>query len=91
MCRARIRNKELKNMKKQDLIKMIEEKIYVEELKDIATLYYIKEFSQLDISFELNKCEKSIYNALKEFDFSRLDDIEEELKDLKKQLKSKDK
>ena len=26
MCRARIRNKELKNMKKQDLIKMIEEK-----------------------------------------------------------------
>ena len=68
MCRARIRNKELKNMKKQDLIKMIEEKIYVEELKDIATLYYIKEFSQLDISFELNKCEKSIYNALKEIE-----------------------
>ena len=29
--------------------------------------------------------------ALKEFDFGRLDDIEEELKDLKKQLKSKDK
>ena len=47
---------------------MIEEKIYVEELKDIATLYYIKEFSQLDISFELNKCEKSIYNYLKEIE-----------------------
>ena len=30
-------------------------------------------------------------DALKELDFSRLDDIEEEIKDLKKQLKSKDK
>jgi len=30
-------------------------------------------------------------NALKEFDFSRLDDIEDEIKDLKKQLKSKEK
>jgi hypothetical protein len=68
MCRARIRNKELKNMKKIDLINMIENKIYVPELKNIATLYYINEYSQLDISFELNKCEKSIYNSLKEIE-----------------------
>jgi len=68
MCRARIRNKELKNMNKQELIEKINQKIYVEELKNIAMLYYINEFSQLDISFELNKCEKSIYNYLKEIE-----------------------
>lgn len=68
MCRARIRNKELKNMNKQELIEKINQKIYVEELKNIAILYYINEYSQLDISFELNKCEKSIYNSLKEIE-----------------------
>ena len=66
MSRARIRNKELKNTNKKDMINMIEDKIYVEELKQIATLYYVRELSQLDISFELNKCEKSIYNSIKE-------------------------
>ena len=68
MCRARIRNKELKHMDKSALINRIENKIYVQELKDIAMLYYIKEYSQLDISFELEKCEKSIYNSLKEIE-----------------------
>ena len=68
MCRARIRNKELKNMNKQELLEKINQKIYVEELKNIAILYYINEYSQLDISFELNKCEKSIYNSLKEIE-----------------------
>ena len=34
---------------------------------------------------------EDLETALKDFDFSRLDDLEEELKDLKKQLKSKDK
>lgn len=34
---------------------------------------------------------EDLETALKELDFSRLDDIEEEIKDLKKQLKSKDK
>lgn len=68
MSRARIRNKELKNMNKTDLIKKIEERIYAKELKEIANLYYINECSQLDISFELNKCEKSIYNSLKEIE-----------------------
>lgn len=66
MTRARIRNKQLKNKDKKELINLIEEKIYVDELKEIAILYYVREFSQLDISFELNKCEKSIYNNIKE-------------------------
>lgn len=34
---------------------------------------------------------EDLETALKELDFSRLDDIEDEIKDLKKQLKSKDK
>ena len=42
MSRARIRNKELKNMNKLDLMKTIEEKIFVEELKEVAKLYYVK-------------------------------------------------
>jgi hypothetical protein len=66
MSRARIRNKELKYKDKKYIINLIEDKIYVDELKQIATLYYVREYSQLDISFELDKCEKSIYNSLKE-------------------------
>lgn len=66
MSRARIRNKELKNMNKLDLMKTIEEKIFVEELKEVAKLYYVKEYSQLDISFELDKSEKSICTYIKE-------------------------
>jgi hypothetical protein len=66
MSRARIRNKNLKNKNKKEIINLIEERIYVDELKQIAMLYYVKEFSQLDISFEINKCEKSIYNYIKE-------------------------
>ena len=66
MTRARIRNKTIKLMDKKELIERIEERIYVPELKDIAMLYYIKEYSQLDISFELGKCEKSICVYIKE-------------------------
>lgn len=66
MSRARIRNKNLKNKNKKEIINLIEERIYVDELKQIAMLYYVKEFSQLDISFETDKCEKSIYNYIKE-------------------------
>lgn len=66
MSRARFRNKELKNINKQELIKMIESKIYISELKEIATLYYVQEHSQIDISFELNKSEKTIFNSIKE-------------------------
>ena len=66
MTRARIRNKNIINMDKKELIELIENKIYVPELKDIAMLYYVKEYSQLDISFELVKCEKSICVYIKE-------------------------
>lgn len=68
MTRARIRNKMLKVLDKKELINIINNKIYVEELKEIAFLYFIKEYSQIDISFELNKCEKSIYNLIKEIE-----------------------
>lgn len=34
---------------------------------------------------------EDLETALKDFDFSRLDDIEEEIKEIKKQIKSKDK
>lgn len=66
MTRARIRNKNIKLMDKRELIERIENRIYVPELKDIAMLYYVKEYSQLDISFELGKCEKSICVYIKE-------------------------
>ena len=66
MSRARFRNKELKGINKEELIKMIESKIYISELKEIATLYYVQEHSQIDISFELNKSEKKIFNSIKE-------------------------
>ena len=66
MSRARFRNKELKGINKEELIKMIESKIYISELKEIATLYYVQEHSQIDISFELNKSEKTIFNSIKE-------------------------
>lgn len=68
MSRARFRNKELKNINKQELIKMIESKIYISELKEIATLYYVQEHSQIDISFELNKSERTIFSSIKEIE-----------------------
>lgn len=57
MCRARIRSK-------IDVQKINE--IQCEELKQIAILYFIKEYSQLDIAYELNLSEKTIYNRIKE-------------------------
>ena len=66
MTRARIRNKTLKKMNKQEIIERIESRIYVQELKDIANMYFVKEYSQLDISFEMDKCEKSICVYIKE-------------------------
>lgn len=68
MSRARFRNKELKKINKQELIKMIESKIYISELKEIATLYYVQEHSQIDISFELNKSERTIFSSIKEIE-----------------------
>lgn len=66
MTRARIRNKNLKHMNKNELIERIESRIYVQELKDIAKMYFVNEYSQLDISFEFDKCEKSICVYIKE-------------------------
>lgn len=63
MTRARIKN--YKNVDKNKL-KVIISNIDTEELKEIANLYYIKEYSQLDISFELNCCEKTIQRKIKE-------------------------
>lgn len=68
MSRARLRNKELKSINKEELIKMIESKIHISELKEIATLYYVKEHSQIDISFELNKSERTIFSSIKEIE-----------------------
>lgn len=57
MCRARIRSKI--EVQKIDEIKC-------DELRQIAYLYYIKEYSQLDIAFQMNLSEKTIYRRLKE-------------------------
>lgn len=57
MSRARIRSK-------IDVQKI--EELKVEELKKIANLYYVKELSELDIAFELDVSEKTIYRRIKE-------------------------
>lgn len=68
MSRARIKNKKFKKNNKQELIQMIESKIYISELKEIATLYFIKEMTALDISFIVNKCDKCVYKDIKEIE-----------------------
>ena len=53
----------------------------------------ITEYKPVESKKEVVKylTKEDLETTLKELDFSRLDDIEDEIKDLKKQLKSKDK
>lgn len=63
MSRARIRKyKDINKDKLKEIISNIE----IEELKEIAELYYVKECSELDISFELDYSERTIRYRISE-------------------------
>lgn len=63
MTRARLRNyKDIEKNRLKEIIECID----IEELKRIADLYYIKEYSQLDICFELDCHERTIQRKIKE-------------------------